>query len=53
MPVAPASQSNSGVKPLQPMPGPLPPTSNPFGRRSEAAPDPDEGGAIDTEEEMA
>jgi hypothetical protein len=36
MPAVPASQSESGVKPLQPMPGPLPPTSNPFGQRQAA-----------------
>lgn len=39
----------------RPMPGPLPPTSNPFGKRvseaePEAEPDNDEVGAIDTEE---
>jgi len=50
MPTVPASQSESGVKPLQPAPGKLPPTNNPFGKRAEAEPD---EGAIDTEEEMA
>jgi hypothetical protein len=35
----------------QPMPGPLPPTNNPFGKRAEAEPDGDEGGAIPTDEE--
>ncbi len=35
----------------QPMPGPLPPTSNPFGKRAEAEPEVDEGGAIQTDEE--
>lgn len=37
MPAVPGSQSNSGVPPLQPQPGPLPPTSNPFGKRAEGA----------------
>jgi hypothetical protein len=36
MPAVPGSQSNSGVPPIQPMPGPLPPTSNPFGKRADA-----------------
>lgn len=50
MPTRPGTQSESGVKPLQPAPGKLPPTDNPFGKRAEA----DTGGAIDTdEEEMA
>lgn len=35
MPAVPGSQSNSGVPPLQPQPGPLPPTSNPFGKRAD------------------
>lgn len=51
MPAVPGNQSESGVKPVQPMPGPLPPTNNPFGKRAEA--EPEEGGAIDTEEEVA
>jgi hypothetical protein len=37
MPSVPGNQSNSGVKPIQPMPGPLPPTSNPFGKRADAS----------------
>lgn len=37
----------------QPMPGPLPPTSNPFGKRAEAQPESDEGGAIQTDDEEA
>lgn len=53
MPTVPGTQSESGIKPLQPAPGRLPPTSNPFGKRAEAEPE-DTGGAIDTdEEEMA
>jgi hypothetical protein len=36
MPMLPGSQSNSGIPPQQPMPGPLPPTSNPFGKRNAA-----------------
>lgn len=35
MPMQPSSQSESGVKPIQPMPGRLPPTSNPFGKRAD------------------
>lgn len=42
MPMQPPSQSESGVKPLQPMPGRLPPTSNPFGKRT-AANEPGDG----------
>lgn len=61
MPAVPGNQSNSGVKPIQPMPGPLPPTSNPFGKRTSASADQSAGddqasndkGAIDTEEEAA
>lgn len=36
MPTVPGGQSESGVKPLQPAPGKLPPTSNPFGKRMAA-----------------
>lgn len=63
MPSVPGNQSNSGAKPIQPMPGPLPPTSNPFGKRADASggdnadqgsDDQDNGeGAIPTEEETA
>ena len=61
MPSVPGSQSNSGAKPVQPMPGPLPPTSNPFGKRADAGSDPDQdgdndsgqAGAIDTDEDTA
>lgn len=52
MPAVPGNQSESGVARPQPMPGPLPPTNNPFGKRAEAEPDGDEG-AIDTDEDMA
>lgn len=49
MPAVPGSQSNSGVPPLQPAPGPLPPTSNPFGKRADdssgGVPDDDDGSA--------
>lgn len=48
MPTIPGSQSNSGIPPAQPMPGPLPPTSNPFGKRADDDSD-DNSGAIDTE----
>lgn len=53
MPTIPGSQSGGPRE--QPAPGRLPPTSNPFGKRAEASPDGDEGGAIDTDddEEMA
>lgn len=34
MPAVPGSQSESGIPPLQPAPGALPPTSNPFGKRT-------------------
>lgn len=53
MPAVPGSQSNSGVPPMQPQPGPLPPTSNPFGKRADAGQDADgddDGPAIDTQE---
>lgn len=61
MPALPGNQSESGRPPVQPMPGPLPPTSNPFGKRatmSDAGSDSQGGdnaapGAIDTEEEAA
>lgn len=51
MPALPGSQSNSGVPPIQPQPGPLPPTSNPFGKRADATQPGDndtQSGAIDT-----
>ncbi len=44
MPTTPGTQSESGKR-QQPMPGPLPPTQNPFGKRADAE------GAIDTGEE--
>jgi hypothetical protein len=48
MPTVPGNQSESGVMRPQPMPGPLPPTSNPFGKRSENdGQSSDEEGAID------
>jgi hypothetical protein len=48
MPTVPGNQSESGIPRPQPMPGPLPPTSNPFGKRTEGeAEEPEEGGAID------
>lgn len=58
MPSVPGTPSDSGVRQPQPMPGPLPPTSNPFGKRvSENQDQGDQGddgkGAIDTEEETA
>lgn len=59
MPSVPGSQSNSGQRPPQPMPGPLPPTSNPFGKRADAGDgdgdgdSDDQGGAINTEEDTA
>jgi hypothetical protein len=34
MPMAPAGQSETGIKPPLPAPGRLPPTSNPFGKRT-------------------
>lgn len=36
MPSVPPSQSETGIPLQQPMPGPLPPTSNPFGKRASA-----------------
>jgi hypothetical protein len=39
MPSVPGNQSNSGRPPVQPMPGPLPPTSNPFGKRADGGSD--------------
>lgn len=33
MPAVPGNQSESGLPPARPMPGPLPPTSTPFGKR--------------------
>lgn len=61
MPMVPGSQSNSGIPPQRPAPGPLPPTSNPFGKRADAGStsdqdndnDSDQPGAIDTDEEAA
>lgn len=57
MPGQPPSQSESGVPPQQPMPGRLPPTSNPFGKRTADAgatnDSDDSSGAIDTDEETA
>lgn len=64
MPSVPGNPSDSGVQRPQPMPGPLPPTSNPFGKRADAgdtsqsqgaSTDDDDSsqpqaGAIDTEE---
>lgn len=37
MPMQPGNQSESGVPREQPMPGPLPPTKTPFGKRTEGA----------------
>lgn len=53
MPAIPGNQSNSGMRPAQPAPGPLAPTSNPFGKRADAGNDGSSpsGGAIDTEED--
>jgi hypothetical protein len=59
MPMIPGNQSESGRPPLQPAPGPLPPTSNPFGKRADAGTDTDNDndsdapGAIDTDEETS
>jgi len=64
MPSVPGNPSESGVRRPQPMPGPLPPTSNPFGKRNtmasadtdnDAGSEPDndaddQSGAINTEE---
>lgn len=52
MPAIPGNQSDSGVKPIQPAPGPLPPTANPFGKRADNDED-DQGGAINTDEDTA
>lgn len=52
MPSVPGTPSDSGVRPVQPAPGALPPTSNPFGKRADASQDsPPEEGAIPTDEE--
>lgn len=48
MPAVPGTPSESGKR-EQPMPGPLPPTQNPFGKRAEAQPEE----AIETGEEPA
>lgn len=55
MPMRPGSQSESGVQPIQPAPGPLPPTNNPFGKRADAgdSDSDDQSGAIDTDEDTA
>lgn len=53
MPAVPGSQSNSGIPPVQPMPGPLPPTSNPFGQRTTPPLPGSAQGAIDTDDEAA
>lgn len=54
MPAVPGNPSDSGMPRPQPMPGPLPPTSNPFGKRqqfSEAEPDADDQGGIPDNDE--
>jgi hypothetical protein len=51
MPTVPGNSSDSGRAPIQPAPGPLPPTNNPFGKRADAGDD--QGGAIDTDEETS
>lgn len=43
LPSVPGTQSESGIKPVQPMPGPLPPTANPFGKRTMGANEPGDG----------
>ncbi len=54
MPAIPGNPSDSGIKPIQPEPGPLPPTSNPFGKRADASDnDQDDQGAISTDEDNA
>lgn len=55
MPAIPGNPSESGIQRPQPMPGPLPPTSNPFGKRADAGSDnaDDQSGAIDTDEDAA
>lgn len=54
MPMTPGNPSDSGLPKERPMPGPLPPTQNPFGKRvSEAQPEEEFEGeeAIPTEED--
>jgi hypothetical protein len=52
MPAIPGNQSESGVARPQPAPGPLPPTSNPFGKRADNDSDDGQGaGAIPDNDE--
>lgn len=46
MPAQPGNQSESGAPRQQPMPGPLPPTSNPFGKRADTGDDDSENQAM-------
>lgn len=50
MPISPGTQSESGMPKEQPMPGPLPPTKNPFGKRADAG---EEAIPTDDEQEQA
>lgn len=59
-PMVPGNPSESGKPREQPAPGPLPPTSNPFGKRAEAEQEPEQeeapqqvAGAIDTDDDEA
>lgn len=45
MPTVPAGQSETGIPPQRPAPGPLPPTSNPFGKRAGIQDDETQGAA--------
>lgn len=50
IPTRPGTQSESGREPEQPMPGPLPPARNPFGKRAETEED-EQQEAIPTDDE--
>lgn len=50
-PMRPGNPSDSGFEREQPMPGPLPPTQNPFGKRAEVEDEPKQEEAIPTEDE--
>lgn len=50
IPVSPGTQSESGMPKEQPMPGQLPPTKNPFGKRADAG---EEAIPTDDEQEQA
>ena len=52
MPVAPSSQSESGIRPLEPGPGTLAPAANPFGRRQVPPPKMSQGAIPDDDSDQ-